>query len=274
MKYLRILNKINTYALGIFLLGFMLGIREPFEYEYEDSMELCAVILFFITFICGAITFYCADKADVNRNGLYAEDSKLLPKRRMIFWAVVCAVEIILLLCFVQSSILIWTIGVLFFSYIFAAFEYIVIPEIEASKKFKLSLPGLFLPVPFVFFISAELFVSDHFSEETITVPAMIVFAMSGLMMSFLMWYSSYVVDEDNKTILKNRGIISFLKGETKKISLSEIEYIEKRRFRYHVYHRKGVLKIERIFSYTKRFEELAEKRGIEIREKTKEDLI
>lgn len=157
MKYLKLVNKINTYALGIFFVALSIGMIRP--NDFETLLIGSAIILFFITFICGGLTFSCANRVAVN---METADLSVVPKRRMIILTVICVSEIAAMLLFIQNSIVIWAIGVLVISYFFTAQEYCIIPEIEKSEKFKVSFPVFLVP-----FAVLSVFVNIPFVECT-----------------------------------------------------------------------------------------------------------
>lgn len=264
MKYLTILNKINTYMLGVYFASIVIDLKNIAFPEYDQGLLICTLILFLTTFVCGGLTLHFADRAVIEFK-VTLDDIRLLPKRFMIITGLLCTAEMIFLFRFIDNQAVIWAMIVLPISYGFVIAEKIFIPRITESVKYKLSMPVYLYALPPTFFLVGEFYVADLFGYDENSIADIVVFAISTVMLILIVLRRRYIIDEEKKCIIEVSESLSDLKDKKEKIDFSAIQYIECRRYFYIVRCRTKEIKISRIYSGTKKFRKTMEENGIEI---------
>lgn len=269
MKALKALGKINTFALSGYLIYFILGYNDFFISKEQTGVVAVALVQFFTTFICGGITLVYANKADIS-NEISFEEIKSLPKSPIIFWAVICLAEIITLLLFYQTDFVIWCIATLVISYFFTLMVRIVVPKIKKSSCYKMGLPWYVYPLPFIIFLGGNIYASDILPENIFDKVAIIIFIISGILLVSTAWHGYYIVDENEKTIEKNLGIISEFRKKKDITHFSSIKYVEKKGLFYIINTTEDrTIKISRLYSDSKRFKETMTENAIIVSDKS-----
>lgn len=258
MKLLKILNMINTFSLSWYLIYIILLHDDFFNNKEQVGLPLVGIAVFLTTFICGGITLVMANIKGVN-TAMPVSEIKNIPK----FWTIICAIEIVLLILFVHNGIVIWYVACLIISYGFVSMEKHIIPIIDQSTIYKITLPLWVFPLPFISFIGGNLYLSDVLPENMFDKVTLIVFILCGLFMIYTVWHSYYIVDEESKTLEKNYGIISEISKKKTNIQFADINSYEKHRMYYLIHTEDIDIKINRLYNNSKRIEKTFEKFGI-----------
>lgn len=260
-RFLENLRKFNTLALASYLIYFIVDYQDFFHSKEQSGIIIVGLFMFFTTFICGTITLSYADKKSIDTSASFKDILQFKPQ--LIFWGIICLIEIAILLIFHNNDRIFWCIGCLVISYSFTIMERIVVPKIEESKTYKITLPFYIYPIPFVFFFVAEIYAFNHLSEEAMNTVGMLIFVIAGIMMAYLVWHSYYEVDEQLKRIEKSYGFFDIFKNQKSFVNLDDIKYYKKIGLYYYIYTDYTTMKINRFYSGTKRLEKTFEEYGI-----------
>lgn len=251
MKTLRILNKINTIALCIYIPYLIFDYENVFfGKSIDDGVTVISLILFITTFICGGATLITANNKKV-KSSVSLSEILSIGKLKAAVLLIVTALGDIIIFHFAHSEIVIFYIASSIISFAFVIAEKIIIQKIEASPYFTISIPYYFYPLPFITFIGGSIAASENISEEKQDAVIISLFIISGIMMCFLAWSKSFVVDKAEKSIEIDMGILSLFKGNPQPIYFEEIKYVKKKYFHYAVVCQDRAVKINRILNGT-----------------------
>lgn len=253
MKVLKAVNKINTIALGSYLVYFVFGYNDFFISKDQQGTTLIALFLFLTTFICTATVFAYANKVDVSSD-LSIENLKKLPKFPVMLWGIICLAEIVILIMYFKKDIIIWCIATLIVSYCLTIAQRAIIPQIIVSSRYKIAIPWYFYPIPFILFFAGNIYAAEHLSEKAMNLISFAIFGICAFIIASIVWHKYYTVDEKSKTIEKSSNLF-LLRNKEDKISFDDITYIESKGI-YYIIHTKDdkAFKISKIYSDSKRF--------------------
>lgn len=262
MKYLNVLKRINILALGSYFYYFIFAWDDFVATKEKKGLTIVGVSLFIITFLCGIIVMGQGNKKGI-ANEILLSELKKLPKIPLIILGVICIAEIIMLLVIVHQMYVIWFIGVLIISFVFVIMEMVVIPNIAKSTMHKLSLPWYVYSIPFVVFVTGELYFGYHLPQEVFDKVGMIVFVLCGVLLASIAWHGYYVIDSEQKTLERNKGILpEFLKSKDI-MTFDDIRHYEKKRLYYIVTGDEKVYKISRLYDSSKEIENILDDNGV-----------
>lgn len=249
-------------ALGGYFYYFIFAWNDFFYTKEQGGLIVVAVGMFLVTFFCGFIILFTASKKGIS-NEISLSDIKRLPRVPLVILGIVCVAEIIVLLLIVHNGALPWMIGVLIISFIFVIGEMSIIPKIVKSSIYKITLPWYVFPIPFVIFIGGEFYFSDVLPQDVFDTVGIVIFALCGVFLASIAWHGYYVIDDEQKTLEKNKGILSEFSRKKDIIEFSEIRYYEKKPFAYIVVSDEKVYKISRLYDSSNEIEMILDDNGV-----------
>jgi hypothetical protein len=263
MKVLKILNKINFLAIGIYIPYLWVSYEEFFfGKEKEGGIYLLAVVLFIVSMFCGGITLIVAKRKNVD-SSVTLDDLKEYDRKPLIFAFVVYLTGIVLFLIFVHSELMWFYIIPSTMCFVSAIVCKAAIIRIEESPFYTVSISTAFLPVPFVLFFSGFIFLADrYFDTRYWNVIGIAWFLICGSMLLAYAWCSQFVVDKNDNTIQKD-NILTFLKTDSI-ISLDEVEYVIEKKTCLIIKEGKTEYKIPKFYSNIVKLKNTLAKNGIE----------
>jgi hypothetical protein len=263
MKKLKILSNINGLAVGAYIPYILLNYND-FFYAKDKSTGVMglSLVMFFATFICGGITLVIAGQRDVDSSFDFKE-IKNVSKATLIILFSVYLVGIILMIWKVRNDTVIMYIGFSTITLAFTIAEKIIIPKIDTSTTYKISLPWYIYPIPFIVFFGGTIIITQVVAYKQQDALIITLFVLSGIMMIGTAWHGDYTVDETLKTIEKSNGLFSFLKTNKTEISYKDISYVKKKGIYYIIINGTDEMKINRLSSGMKRLKKTFDDNGI-----------
>lgn len=249
-------------ALGGYFYYFIFAWDDFFYTKEQNGIFIVGIAMFLVTFACGFITMSIGNKKGISSQ-MPLDELKNLPKTTIIILGVVCGAEIIVLLIGLHQLSIIWLIGVLMISFSFVIMEMVVISKIATSTMYKISLPWYVPPIPFVLFIGGELYFGYHLSEEVFDKVGIIIFVLCGALMACIAWHENYIIDDDKRTLERNKGLLADFIKKKDFITFDDICYYEKKGMYYIVVSDEKVYKISRLYSSSKELERILEGNGV-----------
>ena len=265
MKILRILNRINTVMLFAYI-PLLLFDADNYLYTKEggENIFLFSLILFFTTFICGGAILVTAVKTNVENEFSIKEAISVFGVKKVILLTanfILCAIMMIVL---INNANIFFYIACMLISTIFVIGEAVVIERIDTSYYYKITLPWYTFPVPFIYFISSNIWISYSIDENHTDAVIVFNFILTGIMLMYCAWHFSYIIDEKSKTIEKEYGVLSVF-IPNKVIHFEKINYITKHGIYYTISDGERTFKIARYMSSTKKLEKVLKDNGIYI---------
>lgn len=256
MKILKVLKQINTFALAAYIPYIIIDF-DTFFFGKEKGNGILALSLFMFaaTFICGGTILVICNKRNITSSVSISEITNI-SKSKLIALFTIYIIGLILIISQVHNEIVIFYIAVSSVTFAFIIAENILIPKIDVSPFYKISLPWYLYPIPFVVFLGGNFIQTQIVPEEKQGLVAIILLISAGIMLAALAWHGSIIVNEELKTIEKNKGIVSEFRTDTIKIiSYKNINSVKKSGIYYIITSGDDKLKINRLYSGTKRFE-------------------
>ena len=265
IKTLKVLNRINALSLGAYI-PYIIIFHNDFFFgkNRADGIWILCLLMFLTTFAAGFPALITAEKKKVDNSFGFSE-ALALGKGKLFTLFGIVAVGIILMLIYIHN-VVVWFYTICsFVALIFVIGEAVIIKKIDVSPYFKISMPWYSYPLPFAFFFIGEFTVFNTIPEERLDFPGIAIFVLSGILMGFVAWQTSYYVDEKAKTIEKEYGgILSLFKKNTV-IPFNKITLVRKQKLIYIIQSDDVEFRINRFFSSAKRMEQVLYDNGIAI---------
>lgn len=264
MRILKVLNKINFLAIGIYIPYLWISYKDFFFGKEKDGgIYLMTVILFAVTMICGMPVFIVAKRKNVD-SAVSLDDLKTYDRKPLIFAFIVYLIGILLFVIFVHSEIMWFYIIPSSLCFVSAIVCKAAIIRIDESPFYTVSVPWAFLPVPFVLFFSGFIFLADrYFDTRYWNVIGIVWFLICGSMLLAYAWCSEYIIDEENNTVKKD-NILTFLKTEST-IDLKKVDYVIEKKTYLLIKENNTEYKIYKFYSNIVRLKSTLAANGIEI---------
>ena len=266
MNIYRILNIINEIALFLFIPVLLVDYNAiAFGEDRNGSMVTVCLILFFTTFICGFIILFAAGKKEVNNSFSLAELG-YINKTELLFVLAAYIISVFFFIKNIKTDIFIIYFAVSSIATVFVLGENIAVQKIGFSPCYRINIPWVIYPLPFLFFISAEMYVSEHSPEKYEDAAGIAVFILSGLMLMFCAWHSYCTVNTELGTVERNDGILALFRGSQRAVLLDKVDYLEDRGMYFIIYEGDISLKINKLYSNAGKLKCYLISQGVEVR--------
>lgn len=263
MKIIKILSNMNIIVLGAYIPYLIINFDDFFFGKTKQAGILgLSLFMFIATFVCAGIILVISNNKNIE-SSVDISEIKNISKPTLIFLFIIYIVGLVIMLLRIHDEAIIFYIAVSSLTFVVIIVEQILIPKIDISPYYKISLPWYLYPIPFIVFIGGNMISTNVIPDEKQGAAAIILLISAGIMMAFLAWHSSFIVNEESKTIEKDGGILALFKPVTITMSYENIRCIKKKGIYYIVANGSEELKINRLYSGIKRFEKTLKANGI-----------